>query len=274
MAELDLKKHVLFKLCDDALEKDVFQTACTILRIQGMTDGPWDSLEESRATIAHYWELATAERTDPRKKMRLGLGIYCHVTEMDAPYELTSNWLRILEGKGYRYFPFADIQTRPGVPPSVSQKLKRIKDQCDATKRPEIHEYLSMVIDHGVRNSFYHSDYVITPEEYRYTDKFASLRVAKAITRKQVNELVGRGLEYYAQFLSVYDSVKVSFKKVPLEHAQANGEKLVFLVDDTVGLIGFRYERPNADPVIYERTSAGTVCQNIDLSAEGLTFVG
>ena len=47
---------------------------------------------------------------------RLGLLIYCHITEIDAVYELLANMLLIIAGERYSIVPFADYTKATGKP--------------------------------------------------------------------------------------------------------------------------------------------------------------
>jgi len=99
----------------DPVSKDIIRYFASLLRVLGMEDHGWDPYEESRAMLNDIngffkFELPEADYKQPqRTTWRLGLLLYSHVVEMDAPYEVITNLLRFQLGKGYSPSPFFDF---------------------------------------------------------------------------------------------------------------------------------------------------------------------
>jgi hypothetical protein len=78
-----------------------------LLRIVGMEDKGWDPYLESRAILEDLNAIFQTELPDakfPDKNLtiwRMGLLMYSHIVEMDAPYEVITNLLRFRLGNGY-----------------------------------------------------------------------------------------------------------------------------------------------------------------------------
>ena len=111
-----------------------------------MKDTGWESHYESLAFLKNF--KAIGEIDQPRDKFpypaqtrtRLALISYCHVTEMNLPYELLAHLLRLRIGQKYAIDPFAHLRTpkksnEGGVkrivkmmPVSPEKKIKKIED--------------------------------------------------------------------------------------------------------------------------------------------------
>lgn len=103
--------HPLF-LPDDPISNDIVQYFASVLRIVGMEDKGWDPYFESRAiledlnAILQYDHLADIFPNNDFTMWRMGLLMYSHIVEMDAPYEVITNLLRFRLGKGYSPNPY------------------------------------------------------------------------------------------------------------------------------------------------------------------------
>ena len=247
-----------------AVEKSPFDALCTILRVDGMSDPGWDPLEESQATIEHYAALAKAETTSKRRKMRLGVLIYCHITEMGASYEVVSNLLRILQGKSYQLDPFQDLEKEfkdgTRIPPSLSQKLKRIRKQAEGIGSPEIYAAFDTVVVRDLRNAFYHSDYSITENEFRLTRGFG-----KSIPWDDVKQIIEKGLDHYARFTAMHKSALASLRTAPQFHKVGDWRVLELLRSADGELYGFSVHFSNDSKATFARTTKGIIAENLVL---------
>ena len=88
-----------------------FQYLCTILRVEGIKSGHWDAFVEAEEATTDFSKLLHTMRKKRQKKrvIRMGLFLYCHLTEMSAPYEILANLLCCMQGKSYKMFPFAHL---------------------------------------------------------------------------------------------------------------------------------------------------------------------
>jgi len=108
--------EVLNPLFDSSLfmvSDRLFEFVCVLVRSAGVEGPDWDPWYESHATLEDLGNLARLDLPrelfpDPdRTRMRLSLLSYCHLTEMDLPYALVANLLRLRLGKKYDINPFS-----------------------------------------------------------------------------------------------------------------------------------------------------------------------
>src|SRR5713101_6621834 len=132
----------------------LFELVCTLVRCSGIQDADWDPWQESQATLRDLTLLGSLDLPEDRfpdaarTRMRLSLLSYCHVTEMDLPYSLMANLLRLRLGKKYDIDPFRDLgrpTSRKGkqsymkiIPPSPGAKIGRIKQLAGAAHLPDV----------------------------------------------------------------------------------------------------------------------------------------
>jgi hypothetical protein len=119
-----------------------FEFVCVLVRSSGIEDAGWDPWYESQAILNDLQSLAALDLPADkfpeadRTRLRLGLLSYCHVTEMDLPYALLANLLRLRLGEKYDINPFrglARLVRKKGstsratlIPPSPGKKIQRI----------------------------------------------------------------------------------------------------------------------------------------------------
>jgi hypothetical protein len=85
---------------------------------------------------------------------RLGLLLYAHILEMDAPYEVVTNLLRFQLGKGYSPNPYFDLITE-------KEKKNFAKSGIRTGRKIEIIKALSKEAGLGIGNlydEFYTAD--------------------------------------------------------------------------------------------------------------------
>src|SRR5881628_166660 len=85
---------VLRPLFEKAKSVDEFEFAWCLLRIRGIEAPGWNPWLESRTLIQQMAALLQAPIADDLH-LRLLLFLYCHVTEMDDPYDFVFNLLRV-----------------------------------------------------------------------------------------------------------------------------------------------------------------------------------
>jgi hypothetical protein len=124
---------------------DSFGALCAILRVGGMEDANWDPFEESRSAFEDYnWmlERVREERGDSATR-RVRLLMYCQAVEMSAPQE---------------------------IPSSAAMKYRRVRALADEVRRSDVTAAVEAFFDERIRNAFSHSDYIISEDEFRFTD--------------------------------------------------------------------------------------------------------
>ncbi len=157
-----------------------FEFVCVLVRSSGIEDAGWDPSYESQAILNDLLALATLElRADKfpeanRTRLRLGLLSYCHVTEMDMPYALLANLLRLRLAEKYDINPFRDLARFTGkghkarlILPSPRKKIGRISELSRRAQLPDVAQALEGIYDSAIRNAVYHSDYTLTDKELR-----------------------------------------------------------------------------------------------------------
>src|SRR5215831_2877991 len=103
---------------DDPISNDIVKFFASLLRIVGMEDKGWDPYLESRSTLRDLDSILQLDLPPdkfPDKEVtvwRMGLLMYSHMVEMDAPYEVLTNLLRFRLGKGYSPNPYFMFLTK------------------------------------------------------------------------------------------------------------------------------------------------------------------
>jgi len=112
-------------------------------------------------------------------KARLALICYAHVLEMDFPYELVANLLRLHLGIKYALDPLSHlnepikkklggIKKIVGVKEASSEKkIKAIEELSAQAGMPDVGAALRSIYNPVIRNAVYHSDYAIRDDSTR-----------------------------------------------------------------------------------------------------------
>ena len=154
-------------LFDKAKETDEFEFACSLLRIKGPKTIGWDSMYESQSLIQQIYRLAEDE-IDEALRIRLYLMLYCHITEMDAFYNVIVNLLRVCRGDRYCTEPFKvepnDEENIARYPFSKAVKIKEIAREIGYHRLSNI---FKCIVVKQVRNAFTHSDYTLFNDKFR-----------------------------------------------------------------------------------------------------------
>jgi hypothetical protein len=83
----------------------LFEFVCALVRAGGIQRPGWEPWYESKAVIDDLQNLAALDLPPEkfpdaeRARARLALLSYCHITEMDLPYFLLANLLRLRLGR-------------------------------------------------------------------------------------------------------------------------------------------------------------------------------
>ena len=275
----------------------LFEYVCTLLRAGGVQSEGWDAYLESKATLRDLKVLGEIELPGTlfpdvkRTRARLALIAYCHATEMDWPYFLIANLLRVRLGQKYDIRPFRILNRVPKKkrrnsitvkPPSPLQKIGYLKQLAEDANLPGLGNALAAVCDNIIRNAVYHSDYVLHSNELRL------LRGSRLSTRNnhltqvvafdELADLVNGAFAFYSALLQLYERALTLLKDfefafLPFDSHYKGLLELVF--DDGV-LVGFRAYWPNGTLSEYKRQIAGCTATNIVFNPDGSMnfFVG
>ena len=158
---------------------DIINYFASLLRVFGAEDRGWDSYVESSATIEDlnsFFKIDLPEDRFPdpgATHWRIGLLLYSHIVEMDAPYEVLANLLRFRLGKGYSPNAFQEYLTekqksvfnRRGI--STAQKIEIIQNLSVEASLPSVGTIFDEFYNNHLRNAISHSDYVLAEDDFR-----------------------------------------------------------------------------------------------------------
>ena len=240
-----------------AKNESEFEYVCALLRIRGIEDQGWDPLEETIQLFNDMINLIQAPLRDSTR-LRIGLLAYCHITEVDAIYSIIENMLRIIEGKRASIDPFWDIYKPRNKkmeitkafniqPLSKKEVVKHLIKHASKIKENEVSEVIKEIYNDDVRNSFYHSDYIIYKDEYRIRKARSKLGGLGTITIKisDLLEIINNGIHYYEAFMNVYSKHITSYKETKIVYGHISGEEndpepIELLVVSKKGVYGFK----------------------------------
>ncbi len=87
--------------------QDEFEFGCTLLRLRGMESAGWDPFVETARLVDDLLALV-AHAAVGHTRVRLGLLLYSHLTEVGAIYDISPT-SRVIAGERYVMDPFLDL---------------------------------------------------------------------------------------------------------------------------------------------------------------------
>lgn len=290
--------QILFPLFDCA--GDRFDFVLALLRASGLEEAGWDTLEESFQLLNDLQLLSSAElpsshfQTPNVTKLRLRLLEYCHLVEMDAPYDILANLCRVRLGLAVSNCPFSSrrvvslekqiaINNLPARKLHPQQKIDSIKCLAKDVGMPEIGEAFDDFYRAGTRNAISHSDYIIFCDEFRMRgqtirtngDRETRTSIVKL---DQLENLIDHARAFYLAFMKVEKAARLSAgnnkgRGFPYDHIYKG--ILEVLADSEGYLCGVIIHWPNGLESRYLRTAGGSKPINI-LPLDGCleAFVG
>jgi hypothetical protein len=270
--------------CFESLWQGVFQARpfdaiCTLLRVAGLEDAGWDPFEESQGAMKDYnWHLkAKSDELSDKSQWRVGLLMYCQACEMSAVHATLANLLRIHLGQPYHLNPLGSLG-RPDkkpmfkwYPPSAKVKWQKLREMAKNAKKSDLIRLIDNVYNDSVRNAFSHSDYIITQNEFRWTE--ASL--PGHLPLQNLNNLIANAFSFFGAFIGVRDRWLKLAAEMPLYHRWPNFEVLELLKSDGK-LNGFRVHLSNGMSARFQRSPDGVDLKNVTIESDGTInfFVG
>lgn len=266
----------LFSLFQRASNTSGFEYLCTIIRVHGITNGHWDTFveaEEAANDISEIMRELNSE-TEKKKALRLGLFLYCHLTEMSAPYEILMNLIRCIKSERYHIQPFHHLvkTTKNGtrIFPSPFSKIKELETATISINENKLTEIINGFFNKNIRNAFYHSDYAITEDEFRIIE--GSKYGAEVHSLETISDMLARCFGFYSAFFSAYKRAKKYFSHTRTYHRWPNYEVLEILKEND-DLLGFKLHFPNGGHAMFSRKPyEGTMGLNIMFEENGLTY--
>ncbi|HYD51664.1 MAG TPA: hypothetical protein VEA99_03510 [Gemmatimonadaceae bacterium] len=265
--------RVLGEVVNAAFAADGFASLCALLRVGGMSDANWDPFEESREAFDDYnWMLSSVGAArGARAARRTRLLMYCQAVEMSAPQEILANLLRCAAKRSYTVDPFIDLGRRKKkdpwawIPPSASMKFRHLKELSEAAKIESLSDAIDTVFDERVRNAFSHSDYVITDEQFRFSEG----RLVQQIPVEQLDRLVDEGFAFYGAFLMLHREWLRQAARMKKFHQWPNYEVLELLSSADEGVYGFHVHFSNGTRATYTRRKEGIEAINLVFQQDG-----
>lgn len=265
------------KLFNRAAASGGLSYVCSLLRVAGIEEKNWDAAVEAEEASLDFSKLleAAGKKKQEKRTIRLGLLVYGHLTEMSMPYEVLANLLRCILGKPYAYYPFVDLVGVRGngplakrILPSPSQKIEYLKKLCKESGETKMIEIFDSYFKNNIRNAFYHSDYVITKENFRIIEG-SNFMDETPLT--EVSDALAQCFGFYSAFFSAYKQAKLSFVEGKRYYRWPNYEVLELLSDKKEGLRGFKIHYSNGSYSYFERApDLGTRGRNLMVEPEGL----
>jgi hypothetical protein len=185
-------------------------------------------------------------------RIRLGLLLYSHLTEVDAVYIILANMVEITAGERCVMNPFDDLYRTQGVfgdriPPSAVRVVNRLKERATERGCDELVQLLDSFFNEAVRNAFFHSDYILHGDEFRSRDaRFIDENNVRtsALKLHVILELINRSVAFFHDFVNVYGAHRLSYKESKVVRGRIGPgggyEDIILLVHPTGGVYGFR----------------------------------
>lgn len=243
--------EILDRLFNQAREADEFEYICALLRIRGVEDEGWDPLEETQRLYDDVGSLMQAPLHD-YARIRLGLLLYSHLTEVDAVYIILANMVEITAGERCVMNPFDDLYRTQGafgdrIPPSARRVVNRLKERAAERGYDELVQLLDSFFNDAVRNAFFHSDYILHEDEFRSREaRFVDENNVRtsALKLHVILDLINRSATFFHDFVHTYGAHRLSYKESKVVRGRIGPgnahEDITLLVHPTGGVYGFR----------------------------------
>jgi len=238
----------LQSLFEAAKAKDEFEFACALLRVRGMESAGWDPFIETSYLVEDLMGLIGAPLRG-HTKVRLGLLLYSHLTEVKAIYSVLANLSRVINGERYALDPFLDAtpKNKKGEPlflstPATVEALRGMLDEAGHAPVAELFDWFFVS---GIRNAFSHADYTLHQDKFRSSsERF----LVGGILTPEINldllaDIFNRALAFYGCFVGEYETQRMSYtasKVVPGRIAGDEPVPVELVADVDRGLHGFR----------------------------------
>ena len=272
-------------LPEDPVSNNIVNYFASLLRIAGMEDRGWDPFLESRAILEDLNAIMQTDLPDAKfpdknsTNWRMGLLMYSHIVEMDAPYEVVTNLLRFHLGKGYNsnpYYIFLNSDQkkrfkRSGIYPS--QKIEIIKRLSSEANLP-VGDIFDDFYNGKLRNAISHSDYILIDEEFRCRSGISGTE-AFCIPLNQLHEIITKSKIFISTFFSLETAARKLWgeqkhRAVPYDPVY-KGLMEVLVSDDDL-MCGFKIHWPNSSESVYRRTRDGIEMINCMLDTQNSTI--
>lgn len=271
-------KEYLMMLFSKASKNKSVDFIYTLLRVTGIHDGHWDPYVEMLEAFEDYNKILNFSYEQGGKTpIRVGLLMYCQAIEITAIHELLANLLRCCGNKSFIIKPFNEMKRFKKnlpfeyIPPSANSKVKRLKVLATECGDTEFNEIIDSFYDDQIRNSFVHSDYCITEEEFRWTE--GGLPSSKSL--EFISNLITRTFAFFEALIQVWNYWLYQFIEFPKYTKLRQYEVLEVHTNDK-GLYGFSFHFSNGQKAFFERHPYSINSSNLSFENDGSInfFVG
>jgi hypothetical protein len=235
-------------LFEAAKDVDEFEFGCTLLRVRGMEDAGWDPFVET----AHLVEDLMGLSVGPLRvhaRVRLGLLLYSHLTEVDAIYSMLANLTRVIGGERYVIDPLREAapKNRKGEPQFLSTPalVRALREMLDSAGHKSVSELIDWFFVPGLRNAFAHADYTLHENVFRSRSEYFEVGgiLSPEVDLELVANIVNRALGFYGEFIEEYERQRRGYRSNKVVLGRFAGEEpapIELLADEKRGLYGFR----------------------------------
>ncbi len=236
----------LAQLFSRAREKEELGFVFSILGIDsGAEDAGWSPIAETEAFVNDLlWLINSPLKANT--KMRMGLVLYCQIMESSYFYHIIYNLMQTIKGETPKTFNFLTLY-EGSKPPSVSRKVKAIKNLGKEVEADAFVAALSEIYYSDIRNAFLHSDYILYDGEVRLKHKGSRIMRIKF---EEVWTIIKKTMHFYEAIMrQQYDSLrsyKPDHKLIGRKSSSGhNIASINLLVDESTGMLtGFSCDDP------------------------------
>jgi hypothetical protein len=267
--------------CLDGLWQDAFRAGSleaifALLNVTGMKISGWEALVETEEAFKDYnWFLkAKSKSLSKKSSWRIGLLMYCHACEISAVHNSLKNLLNIKNGQPYRTDPFIKLarlkknRMFKGTPPSATIKWNDLKTHAEENGNTKLFYLIESIYNDQVRNAFSHSDYIITEDEFRWTEVFPG-----SMPLSEVGNLISNSFVFFPAMINVRKSWLSELSKRPRYFPMQNFDVLELLKSDGV-VNGLKIHFSTGTFAEFQRTSSGVQFTNfVPLSDSSLQYM-
>jgi hypothetical protein len=247
----------LHGLFEAARERDEFEFGCSLLQVRGIEDVGWDPFIETSRLVEDLMSLIGSPLRG-HTKVRLGLLLYSHLTEVSAIYFVLGNLTRVIGGERYVLDPFLDAapKNRKGELQFLSTPalVRTLREMLEETGHEPVSELLDWLFVPALRNSFAHADYRLHEDKFRSSSElFAAGGIrSPEIGLDLIADILNRALGFYRAFIEEHDVQRNRYKTNKVVFGRFAGDEptaIELLADETRGLYGFRSPPDAAAPL-------------------------
>jgi hypothetical protein len=239
----------LNRMFEAAKGSNEFEFACTLMRVRGMEDEGWDPFVETDLLVTDLMTLIGAPLVD-NTKVRLGLLLYSHLTEVGAVYEILANLARVIGGERYVVDPFLEItpRNRKGELQflSTGAKVRALGEMLDNAGQPTVTAVLAWFFNASVRNAFAHADYTLHQSSFRARSELFEVDGIQTpeMPIGLLIELLNRALTFYSAFMREHQKQRFGYAASKVVTGllvdDSDPVQIELLADGERGLYGFR----------------------------------